>query len=60
MYVWRCGDSMVAHQTSGAVDPGTNLASHTIILGRCRIIVKYCKNLRVTKGLKTKKNYIQI
>ena len=51
---------MVAHQTSGAVDPGTNLASHTIILERCRIIVKYCKNLRVTEGLKTKKNYIQI
>ena len=36
---WRCGGSLVAHQTSRAEVPGSNPASSTMILGRCRIIV---------------------
>ena len=36
---WRCGGSSVAHQTSGAEFPGSNPASPTMILMRCRIIV---------------------
>ena len=47
LYMWwligtgsRCGGSLVAHQTSGAEVPGSNPASTTIILMRCRIIVK--------------------
>ena len=35
----RCGRSLVVHQTFGAEVPGSNLASHTMILMRCRIIV---------------------
>ena len=42
----RSDGSLVAHQTSGAEVPISNPASPTIILGRCRIIMKYCKNLR--------------
>ena len=34
---------MVACQTSEAEGPGSNPASPTMILGRCRIIVVYCK-----------------
>ena len=37
---WRCAGSLVAHQTSGAEVPGSNPASPTMILMRCRIIVK--------------------
>ena len=33
-------------QTSGAGVPGSNPASPIMILMRCRIIVKYCRNLR--------------
>ena len=36
----RCGGSLVAHQTSGAEDLGSNPASTTMSLMRCRIIVK--------------------
>ena len=35
----RCGGSLVARQTSGAEVPGSNPASTTMILMRCRIIV---------------------
>ena len=35
--VWRCGGSLAAHQTSGAEVPGSNPASPTMILMRCRI-----------------------
>ena len=35
----RCVGSLVAQQTSGAEVPGLNLASPTMILGPCRIIV---------------------
>ena len=35
----RCGGSLVARQTSVAEVPGSNLASTTMILMRCRIIV---------------------
>ena len=38
-----CGGSLVARQTSGAEVPGSNSASTTMILMRCRIIVYYCK-----------------
>ena len=38
----NCGGSLVAHQTSEAVVPGSNPASSTMILGHCRFIVKYC------------------
>ena len=37
--IWRCGGSVVVHQTSKEV-PGSNPASPTMILMRCRIIVK--------------------
>ena len=33
----------VVHQTFGAEVLGSNPASPTMILGRCRIIVQYCK-----------------
>ena len=36
--------TLVACQTSEAEVPGSNPASPTMILGRCRIIVSYCKN----------------
>ena len=40
-----CGGWLVAHQTSGAEVPGSNPASPTMILMRCRIIViKYRKS----------------
>ena len=38
---------VAARQTSGAEDPGSNSASPTMLLGCCRIIVQYSKNLRV-------------
>ena len=37
---WRCGGSLVAHQTSEAEVPGWNPTPSTLILMRCRIIVK--------------------
>ena len=40
---------MVAHQTSGAEVPGSNTASPTMILMRCRIIVYSVENLRVER-----------
>ena len=45
--IGRCGGSLVARQTSGAEVLGANPASISMILMRCRIIVQYCKNLRV-------------
>ena len=45
---------MVAHQTSGAEVPGSNPAYPTMILGRCKIIVLYCSNLRVEGGTSTR------
>ena len=45
--LWLIGGDVVAHwytrQTSEAEVPGLNPASPTMILGRCRIIVLYCK-----------------
>ena len=41
-----CGDvvaQLVVHQTSGTVVLGSNPASPTMILGRCRINVLYCE-----------------
>ena len=38
--LWKCGGSFVVHQTSEAEASGSNLASPTMILMRCRIIVK--------------------
>ena len=35
----RCGGSLVAPQTSGAEVSGSNPASTTMVLMRCRIIV---------------------
>ena len=35
----KCGGSLVAHQASRAEVPGSNPASTTMILMRCRIIV---------------------
>ena len=55
----RCGVSLVARQTSEAVVLGSNPASPTMILGRCRIIVSYCKNSLYREGnlhLRPKKN----
>ena len=40
---------MVAHQTSAAEALGSNPTTPTMILMRCRIIVKKCKNLREEK-----------
>ena len=47
--MWKCGGSIVAHQTSGAEVPGSNTASSTMILMRCRIIVHNIENLRVER-----------
>ena len=46
----RCGGSLEAHQTSGAEVPGSNPASTTMILMRCRIIVKYSRKSRGREG----------
>ena len=54
---------LVVHQTSGTEVPGSNPASATMILGRCRITVYYCKsqgrggNLHLGPKKYTKKNY---
>ena len=45
----RCGGSLVAHQTSEAEVLGSNPASPTMILMRCRIIVNNVENLRVER-----------
>ena len=36
---WSCGGSLLAHQSSGAEVLGSNPASPTMIMMRCRIIV---------------------
>ena len=43
----RCGGSLLVHQTSEAEVPGSNPASPTMILMRCRIIVN---NVQKSQG----------
>ena len=45
----RCGGSLLVHQTSEAEVPGSNLASLTKILMRCRILVNNVESLRVER-----------
>ena len=45
----RCDGSLVAHQNFGAEVLGSNLASPTMILMRCRSIVKNVENLRAER-----------
>ena len=42
---WRCGGSLAAHQTSAAWNP----ASPTMFLGRCKVVVQYCRCLPFCK-----------
>ena len=44
------GGSLVVHQTSGAEVPGSNPASTTMILMRCRIIVKKSRKSQGREG----------
>ena len=46
----RCDGSLMAHQTSGAEVPGSNPASLTMILMRCRIIVSNCRQSQGREG----------
>ena len=47
---WRCGGSLLVHQTSEAEVPGSHPASLTIILMRCRIIANNVEKSQGREG----------
>ena len=50
VFVWRCGGSLLVHQTSEAEVPGSHPASLTIILMRCRIIANNVEKSQGREG----------